>query len=238
MGRHVLLPVLYALLTIYLAATVAHGIEPGLRISSTDASARRQLHLISLFDPLADLLDTQDQQEHSLMHMISGHRAAGSIPEYSSTDPIGLDMAEAMLQDQHQVPVDGLSSSPQKARLHSLSRSQALAKSKPHISDQSSYTAQTPPPVAVTQPSSKQMLTILSEGATEQLSDAGDPTAVPNDCAALIEHDAILSCLVKKVASLNAKLSASGVSVMLPAHVHGLSASNLLGTVLCCKHTI
>ena len=220
MGRHVLLPVLYALLTVYLAATLALGTEPGLRRSTTDAPARRQLHLFSLFDPLAELLHTQDQQEHSLMHMMSGHTAADSILEYSSTDPAGLDMAEAMLQDQHQVPVDDLSSSPQKARLHSLSRSQALAKSKPQVSEKNSHTAQTPPPVPLAQPFSKQMLTNLSEGATEQLRDAGDPIAVPDDCAALIEHDAILSCLVKRVASLNAKLD--GLSVMLPAHARGV----------------
>lgn len=90
-------------------------------------------------------------REHSLMHMMSGHKAADSIPEYSSTDQAALDMAEAMFQDQdqHQVPVYDLSISPQKVRLHSLSCTHALAKSKAQPSDQSSHTAHTPLPVPV-----------------------------------------------------------------------------------------
>lgn len=88
-------------------------------------------------------------REHSLMHMMSGHKAADSIPEYSSTDQAALDMAEATFQDQHQVPVYDLSISPQKVRLHSLSCTHALAKSKAQPSDKSSHTAHTPPPVPV-----------------------------------------------------------------------------------------
>ena len=202
--------VLMLLLVVSLGRPWAAGKEPIVVGESSVLPARRQLQQWSLFDPLADLLSAQEQQKHSLMHMISGHRATDSIPEYSSSNPFGLDVAEAMLEDQPQVQVNDLNKSPQHARLHSLARSQALAKSKSGSQppDASSSTAHTGPPTSAVLPESEP----AGRNASTLLSKGGSPSPASPDCTALIEHEAVLSCLIRRLAALNAELEALSTS--------------------------
>lgn len=193
------------LLTVCLAAGMA-----ACRIIITDKTThqklpRRELQQFSLFDPLADILNAQDQQEHSLMHTMSGHGTAGSISEALAAEPAGLDMAEAVLQDQHQVDPGN---TPQQARLHSLSRSQALAKSRPQALTQSTTTQSTPPPVPPGQAGfeiedAEEPDIMEGQGGRRNESSGGT-----GDCTGSHEANATLACLVRKLASLNAELEA------------------------------
>ena len=187
--------------------------------------ARRQLQQWSLFDPLANLLSAQEQHEHSLMHMISGHRASDSIPEYSSSNPFGLDIAEAMLEDQPRVQGNDLSESPQHARLHSLGRGQALARSKPSSQppDEGSSTAPTAPPTSAALPESE----LAGRNASTLLSKGEGFSPASANCAALLEHEAVLSCLIRRLARLNAELDA--LSISSPPQVSKFRRSSFLG---------
>lgn len=208
------LPVLLTLLLLVsLGAEMATGKELGAGGRTQALPARRQLQLFSLFDPLASLFSAQEQQEHSLMHMMSSHRATDSILEHSNADPVGVDMAETILEDQ----VRDLSESPQHARLHSRGRSQALAKSKPNSQPphQGCGTSHTP----AAQPVSE----LTSSNVSELLSNDESALSAPADCATLIEHGAVLSCLVSRLASLNAELEALSSGSHPQASVIGAS---------------
>ena len=218
-------PVLLTLLFLgSLGAEMATGKEYGAEERTPALPASRQLQLFSLFDPLASLFRAQEQQEHSLMHMMSSHRATDSILEYSSSDPAGQDIAEAILEDQPQVRINDLSKSPQHARLHSRGRSQALAKSKSgsQPSDQGSGTSLTP----AAQPVSH----LTGRNGSKMLSNEESALAAPADCAALIEHGAVLSCLVSRLASLNDELEALSPDSHPQASIVG--ASPCLAAVL------
>ena len=213
------LPVsLILLLIVALGADLATGKALGAAERTPPSSARRRLQLVSLFEPLASLISAQEQQEHSLMHMISSHRA-DSILESSSADPIGLAVAEAILEDQPQAQVNGLSESPQHARLRSRGRSQALAKGKPDSQppDQGSGTSY----ARAAQPVSG----MTGRNGSELFSNKEGALLAPADCTALIEHEAVLSCVTSRVASLNAELEALSSDSHPQASIVGASAS-------------
>lgn len=215
--------VLYLLLFVCLGIQGAVGNEPNAGSGTSVLPARRHLQGLSLFEPLANLISAQEQQEHSLMHMMSSHRATDSLLESSSShsDPIGLDIAEAILEDQPQIQANDRSESPEHARLHSLDRSQALAKSKSSgkLSHQGSSTAHTSLPMSVTAVSE-----LSGRNLTELLSTGERVVAPPADCAALIEHEAVRSCLISRLASLNAELEALSAGFRPQASIGGASA--------------
>ena len=204
------------LLCLYFTAACTCMLLAGRYIISRDAAfdsvprLSRKLQNFSLFDPLASLLNVREQQQQSLMHSMSGHRGADDITESLNSLSAGLDMAEAVLLEPQQTlrePVDAVGN-PEQARLHSMSRSQALAKSRSQQQSSNLATAYTPPPVGPQQSLDRSLYN------TTALSKPGDPAingAVPEGsqaCTGNLSQDAMMSCLVRELANLNTEVQA------------------------------
>lgn len=132
-----------AVLFIHTLSTICLAKEMSANRAQDEQVPGRQLQLFSFLDPLADVLAVQEQQDHSLIHMSSGHAAAGSLMAASDSSA-GADMAEALLEDQ---PQSGrrLAKTPQQARAHSLTRSEALARLRSQQPGQDTITEHAPP---------------------------------------------------------------------------------------------
>ena len=210
------------LLCLYFTAAFTTMFLAGKYIISRDAASdsvprplSRKLQQFASFDPLASLLNVKDQQQQSLMHMMSGRRGADDITESLASLPAGLDMAEAVLLEAQQTSQDSGNAvvNPDQARLHSLSRSQALAKSRSHQHSANPVTAYTPPPVGPQQSPDR---SLNSTAASSKPGDIAINGAVPEgsqDCTETLSQDAIMLCLVEELASLNTEVQALAAKV-------------------------
>ena len=213
--------VLFMLPLVSLGVQGASGKEPAAGRGISVLPARRHLQGLSFFDPLANLINVQEQQEHSLMHMMSSHRATDSILEHPTSDSVGLDIAEAILEDQPQVRANNRSESPQHGKLHSLGCSQAVVKSmsRGELLDRGSSTTHQAPPKIATAVSE-----LSDRNSSELLSTGRSVAAAPADCAALVEHEAVRSCLISRLAGLNAELEGLSASFQPQASAGGALA--------------
>ena len=181
---------------------------------------------------------------------MSGHRGDDDITESLASLPAGLDMAEAVLLEPQQTSRDSVNAvdNPDQARLHSMSRSQALTKSRSQQHSANPVTAYTPPPVGPQQSPDRSLY------STAALSKPGDPAIsgiVPegsHDCTETLSQDAMMLCLVRVLANLNAEVQALAAKVpfsqasMRPAacfcgpwYPSGCSLSHVQGSGLPCQ---